>query len=206
LPAAVVQRACPDLPSYAGLAGEERLASLVLGPGAGADGRTRRRVEAALAIGKPCVLDADGLTAFREEPDRLFRALRGTAAVLTPHAGEFAQLFPDLAEQDKLSAARMAATRSGAVVLMKGPDTIVAAPDGKVAINGNAPAWLATAGSGDVLAGIIGGLLARGMASFEAAAAGAWVHGAAAQAHGAGMIADDLLANLPKALGEAQVS
>jgi hydroxyethylthiazole kinase-like uncharacterized protein yjeF len=130
------------------------------------------------------VLDADAL---RGAPE----GLRG-ASVLTPHAGEFARVFGAVGV-DKVAAVRAAAVRVGAVVLLKGADTVVAAPDGRVAINTNAPAWLATAGAGDVLAGVIAGFLAQGMGDWEAACAGAWVHGAAAARVGPGLVAEDLL-------------
>ena len=203
LPAAVIVRPSPHLPAFADLAGEPRVTGVVIGPGAGADGRTRRRVLAALGHGKPAVIDADAITAFADEPERLFAALTHAPAVLTPHAGEFSRLFPDIAG-DRLSRARAAAARAGCVVLLKGPDTVIAAPDGRAAINTNAPAWLATAGSGDVLSGIIGGLLAQGLPPFEAAAAAAWLHGEAAAAHGSGLIADDLPDLLPTALAAAR--
>ncbi len=203
MPAAVIVRHSADLPSFVRLAAEQRVTSLILGPGAGADGRTRRRVLAALATGKALVLDADALTAFAGEPARLLEALPASPVVLTPHEGEFGRLFPEIAG-DKLSRARHAAANSGAVVLLKGADTVIAAPDGRAAINGNAPPWLATAGSGDVLAGVIGGLLAQGMPPFEAACAGAWLHGAAARIGGEGLIADDLLDALPSAIAAAR--
>ncbi len=203
LPAAVILRPCPNLPAFAVLAGEPRVTGIVIGPGAGADGRTRRRVLAALTAGKATVIDADGLSAFAATPDRLFKALAEADAVLTPHEGEFRRLFPDI-EGDKLARTRAAAARADAVVLLKGPDTVIAAPDGRAAINANAPPWLATAGSGDVLSGIIGSLLAQGLPPFEAAAAGAWLHGAAAGAHGPGLIADDLSGCLPAALAAAR--
>ncbi len=201
-PAAVILSPCPDLPAFARTVTEPRVASLVIGPGAGADGRTRRRVEAALATGKPSVVDADALTAFAGEPGRLFAATRSNAnAILTPHEGEFARIFPAV-RGDKLSRARAAAAASGAVVLLKGPDTVIARPEGTAAINTNAPPWLGTAGSGDVLTGIIGGLLAQGMAPFEAACAATWLHGRAARNQGAGMIADDLADALPDVLAD----
>lgn len=198
--AAVIAHSAPDVPSFAKLAAEPRVTSLVLGPGAGADGRTRRRVLAAAATGKRLALDADAISAFAEAPEQLFQALSPGQAVLTPHEGEFRRLFPDISGEDKLARARAAATRANAVVLLKGPDTVIAAPDGHAVINTNAPPWLATAGSGDVLAGIVGGLLAQGMAPFEAACAAAWLHGEAGQLAGTGLIADDLPAALPQVL------
>ena len=171
---------------------------VLLGPGSGATGTTRHRVLETLDAGKVTVLDADALTAFQDAPDSLFHAAK-PAAVLTPHEGEFARLFPDL-EGDKLTRTRAAAKLSGSVVLLKGADTVIARPDGAAAINANAPPELATAGAGDVLAGLIAGLLAQGMAPFDAACAGAWLHGAAATCLGLGMIADDLPDSIPKAL------
>ena len=141
-----------------------------------------------LAGRRTVVADAGALTACAGKP----AALAG-AAVVTPHAGEFARVFGDPGA-NRLGAARAAAKQTGAVVLLKGSDTIIASPDGRAAINGNAPPWLATAGSGDVLAGIIAARLAQGLAPFEAAASAVWLHGAAGQVAGRGMIAEDLLA------------
>lgn len=168
--------------------------ALLIGPGCGASATTRARVLQALAAGKRCVLDADALTAFADDPPALFAALRPDA-VLTPHEGEYRRLFAH--EGDKRARARAAAAECGAVVVLKGPDSVIAAPDGRAAINANAPPTLATAGAGDVLAGLILGLLAQGMPSFEAAAAAVWLHGAAAAAFGPGLIAEDLTETIP---------
>lgn len=175
------------------LLGDERRQVWVCGPGLGPEA-ARAALPVLLAAGRKVVADADVFSAFAGNPD----ALRG-CAVLTPHAGEFARVF-GAAGTDRLAAARAAAARTGAVVLLKGNDTIIASPDERAAINANAPPWLATAGAGDVLAGLIGGLLAQGMPAWEAAAAGAWLHGRAAQAAGEGMIAEDLLSSLAGAL------
>ncbi len=180
-----------------------KVRAAVLGPGNGVGPETRRRVAVAAEAGLSLVLDADALTSFADEVDSL-GALCATAeaAVLTPHDGEFRRMFPDI-QGDRLTRTRAAAERTGAVVVSKGPDTVVAGRDGQAVINANAPAHLATAGSGDVLAGIIGGLLATGMGPFAAASAGVWLHGEAGGDHGAGLIADDLVGRLPAALRSA---
>ena len=186
---------------FAGLLKDERIKGIVIGPGCGVGGDTRALVKLVLAHRAGAVLDADALTSFRDDPDALFARLRENV-VLTPHEGEFGRIFPGLLENSasRIDAARAAAAKAGCVVLLKGTDTVVARPDGRVVINSNAPPTLATAGSGDVLAGLIGGLLAQGMAAFEAAACGAWLHGAAAQAFGPGLIAEDLPEMLPRVL------
>jgi hydroxyethylthiazole kinase-like uncharacterized protein yjeF len=177
------------------LLADERRQVWVCGPGLGQD-EARSALPALLASGRAVVADADALTAFAGNPE----ALRGVA-VMTPHAGEFTRVFGQPGV-DRLAAARAVARRTGAVVLLKGSDTIVAAPDGHAAINASAPPWLATAGTGDVLAGLIAGLLAQGLRAFEAAAAAAWLHGRAAALAGQFMIVEDLLPAIPAALAE----
>ena len=229
---AVMVRAVASDAALTEFLGDRRRNAVLFGPGAGADRATGATALTVLAATPAVVLDADALTSFAAAPaegevravgfgfvvrdsepppgaEALFAAVRKrpAAVVLTPHEGEFKRLFGEL-PGSKLDRARTAAERSGAVVLLKGADTVVAAPDGRAAINDNAPAWLATAGSGDVLAGFVSGLLAQGMPAFEAACAAVWLHGAAASAFGPGLIAEDLpetlpgvLASLPPALG-----
>lgn len=179
------------------LLGDRRYTGLLIGPGAGVGAQTRARVLAMLATGKPTVLDADALTSFKGDPDLLDRAIVGPC-VMTPHEGEFKRLFDS--SGDKLMRARAAARRSGAIVVLKGSDTVIAAPAGVAIINSNAPPTLATAGSGDVLSGMILGLLAQGMDALAAAAAAVWLHGAAARVFGPGLLAEDLPDLLPGVL------
>jgi NAD(P)H-hydrate epimerase len=182
---------------FARLLDDTRHSALLIGPGAGISTATRERALAMLATGRPTLLDADALSVFAGHPAELFDAIRGPC-VLTPHDGEFARLFPT--DGDKLTRARAAARASGAIVVLKGSDTVIVAPDGRAILNANAPPTLATAGSGDVLGGIILGLLAQGMDPFLAAAAGVWMHGAAAAAFGPGLLAEDLPDLLPGVL------
>jgi ADP-dependent NAD(P)H-hydrate dehydratase / NAD(P)H-hydrate epimerase len=200
---AVMVRAADGPDELRALLADKRLNTVVLGPGLGVGAATRALVEATLDGERAVVLDADALTSFADNPEALFAAISSSArpVVLTPHQGEFSRLFNGIAqasgEASKLALGRLAAQTSGAIVLLKGPDTVIAGPDGRAAINENAPPWLAAAGSGDVLAGMIAGLLAQHMPAFEAACAGAWLHGEAGNEAGPGLISEDLPEALP---------
>lgn len=208
---AIMLRGIEDAGALSALMGDPRINALCLGPGFGISTREAALIGAALQAKRATVLDADALTLIAQDPS-LFGALHKDC-VLTPHGGEFARLFPDIAERlaapattgpaySKVDATREAAARAGCVVLFKGPNTVIADPDGRCAINAavyeRAAPWLATAGSGDVLAGFITGLLARGFGPFEAACTGAWLHVEAARSFGLGLIAEDLPEELPK--------
>lgn len=204
----ILVRPIDDLTDFNSFLSDPRVTAVIVGPGNGVTDATRAQGLAALETGKPCVFDADALTVFSERPQGpklLFESIAesGVPCVLTPHEGEFARLFGPcgLSGGSKTQRALEAARLSGAIVLLKGFDTVIAAPDGRLVINSNAPATLATAGAGDVLAGLIGGLLAQGMPPFEAACAAAWIQGAAAASFGLGLIAEDVIAHVPDVLG-----
>jgi hydroxyethylthiazole kinase-like uncharacterized protein yjeF len=196
---AVMVRPVDGAPELSAILADPRLNAVVLGPGGGVGASMREMVLAALTGERAVVLDADALTSFAETPETLFAATKArgpSPTVLTPHEGEFARLFksmPQAADKSsKCDRARGAAETSGAIVLLKGSDTVVAEPGGRASITENAPPWLATAGSGDVLAGFIAGLLAQGMPAFEAASAATWLHGETGSEAGPGLIAEDL--------------
>ena len=183
------------------LLSDKRFNAVALGPGLGVGAETGELVNVALRSGASVVLDADAITSFQNDRGALFNRLH-ERCVLTPHDGEFERLFPGLLDESvsKIEAARTAARRAGCVVLLKGGDTVIAEKGGKASINANAPPTLATAGAGDVLTGLIAGLLAQGMTAFDAACAGAWLHGDAAARFGPGLIAEDLPDILPRSL------
>jgi hydroxyethylthiazole kinase-like uncharacterized protein yjeF len=196
---AVMVRPVDGPDELTGFLADARLNALIIGPGAGIGERTRAMVLAALSGERAVVLDADALTSFEDASDALFSAIRGRGAaptVLTPHEGEFLRLFKRPPQESdrtsKYDHAQWAARQSGAIVLLKGSDTVVASPAGRASVAENAPPWLATAGSGDVLAGFVAGLLAQGMPAFEAASAAVWLHGEAGSEAGPGLIAEDL--------------
>ncbi|MDD5585595.1 MAG: NAD(P)H-hydrate dehydratase [Alphaproteobacteria bacterium] len=200
LESVIVQEA-ETLDAWRALLNDPKKNIVLIGPGAGLDEAKRPFVLEALAARKPCVLDADALNVFSRAADRLFKALH-PACVLTPHEGEFARLFGPMTEADggKLARTQKAAALAGCIVLLKGSDTVIASPDGYALVNHSAPPWLATAGSGDVLAGMILGLLGPGMPPFAAAAAAAGLHGRIASDFGPGLIAEDIVAGIPAAL------
>ena len=199
--AAVIVRTLDGVDGLARLlADDPRLGAVLLGPGGGRGEEMRANVLGALGAGRAVVLDADAITSFVDDRALLMAALAGRKAVLTPHEGEFARLFD--VGGSKLERARTAARESGAVVVFKGADTIVVAPDGRALVNANAPPTLATAGTGDVLAGMLLGLMAQGLPAFEAAGAAVWFHGEAARRVGPGLVATDLAGMLPRCMGD----
>jgi NAD(P)H-hydrate epimerase len=202
---AIMVRQIDNASSLQKLLEDKRLNAVVIGPGNGIGLPTQERVAVALRSGASVVLDADALTSFQGDADKLFEQLT-PLSVLTPHEGEFERLFPGLLAEstNRIEAARVAAAKAKAVVLLKGPDTIVAKPDREAAVNTNAPPDLATAGSGDVLAGIIAGLMAQGMSPFDAARTGAYLHGLCGRIAGPGLIAEDLADLLPRAVISAR--
>jgi len=179
----------------------ESVSTVILGPAAGINTGTRKNVECLLSTDAKAVLDADALTVFADDREALYKQLRADD-LITPHIGEFKRIFGDLLETEvnKVEATRKAAQMAGCVVLLKGPDTVIAKPDGMAIVNTHATRWLATAGSGDVLAGIAGGLMAQGVDTFTSAAMASWLHGEAGRRVGAGLISEDLEAQLPDIL------
>ena len=225
---AIMVRAVAGRRSLEDFLSDVRRNAVLVGPGASVGPETADEVLAILKSSAAAVLDADALTSFADEDhsgpraetgmgflahdgdapvglEALFTAIKARQAsvVMTPHEGEFKRLFGEI-PGSKVDRARAAAAQSGAIVVLKGPDTVIAAPRGRAAINSNAPSWLATAGSGDVLSGFITGLLAQRMPAFEAASAAVWLHGECANEFGIGLIAEDLPETLPKILREFQ--
>jgi len=209
---AIMLKSLKDAPAFKSALEDDRLNALCLGPGMGLTGRTKDFAQTALATGRSCVLDADALSVFKDDPDQLLNQLHNNC-VLTPHGGEFKRLFPDLQAKldapatkgpaySKVDATREAAKRAGCTILYKGADTVIADETGSTSLNSSqyersAP-WLATAGSGDVLAGFITGLLARGLSAKQAAETAAWLHTECALSFGPGLIAEDIPEQLPK--------
>ncbi len=203
---AVMTQLYSNASQLAALLDDSHITATLVGPGCGVSDTTKEQVLQLLATNKACVIDADGISVFHNDPKELFTAIAtrpcvsetGSKTVLTPHEGEFARIF-DFAGS-RTQRVKQAAKLSKSVVLLKGNDTVIASPDGRVAINANAPVWLATAGSGDTLAGIVTGLMGQGMPAFEAACAGVWIHGEAAMQFGPGLIAEDLPDLIPHVL------
>lgn len=200
---AVMLKTYDDPSGLSLLLADRRKNAVLIGPGVGLGPLTRQLAEILLASGAATVLDADALTVWGGDTARLAVAIAANPArpvVITPHEGEFDRLFGREDGVSKVTRARAAARKLGAVVVLKGADTVIVAPDGRATINENAPPWLATAGSGDVLAGLVTGLLAQGVPAFEAASAAVWLHGECAAILGPGLISEELAEAVPKAL------
>lgn len=198
---AVMTKLVESAEDFSALIADERVTAVSLGSGAGVSEKTKGFVLATLRMGKKALLDADALSVFAGVPQQLFSAIK-SPCVMTPHEGEFQRLFTGSVNfsEGREYRAQQAATLSGAVVVLKGSNTVIAAPDGRMAVNNNATHYLATAGSGDALAGICAGLLAQGMPEFEAACASVWVHAEAASKFGVGLIAEDIAELMPEVL------
>ena len=203
---AVMLREADGRQGLAALLSDTRKNAFLIGPGHGVGEETREMVLTALKATPAVVLDADALTSFAETPDVLFEAVHARTApvVMTPHAGEFARLFGDVPGASKVDRTRTAAARCGATVVLKGPDTVISAPDGHAAIDTNGTPWLATAGSGDVLGGMVLGMMAQGLGGFDAGCVGVWMHGEAAKRFGPGLIAEDLPELVPEVLEDLE--
>jgi hydroxyethylthiazole kinase-like uncharacterized protein yjeF len=203
---AVMLREADGAQGLAALLSDTRKNAFLIGPGHGVGEETRQMVLTALRAEPAVVLDADALTSFAENPEELFGAILGRdhPVVMTPHAGEFARLFGEVPGASKVDRTRTAASRSGATVVFKGPDTVIAAPDGAAAIDTNGTPWLATAGSGDAMAGMVLAMLAQGLGGFDAGCIAVWMHGQAAKLFGPGLIAEDLPELIPEVLEELQ--
>ena len=200
----VVVKSFRDTAYYTDILNDERINACLIGPGLGRHFTAQEKVLATLRAGHKCVLDADALSMFEGHAELLIKTI-GADCILTPHDGEFAKIFPDLTHLDKITRVKEAAKLCDAVVLLKGSDTVIASPTGHVIINDNAPPTLATAGAGDVLAGLIVGLIAQGCDSFVAGAIACWIHGEAANLFGPGLIAEDLIDKIPSILSSQTI-
>jgi len=190
----IMVRSIADIEEARTVLADERISAVLIGPGLGVGDRTRKLVEAVLDASRPTVLDADALTSFADDPSKLFERL-SPQCVLTPHEGEFARLFSTTGS--RLDRATAAARQSGAIIVLKGSETLIAHPNGAIVENPTASPHLATAGSGDILAGLIVSLLAQGMAPLDAAVTGVWVHSEIGRRLGIGLIADDMPDEVP---------
>ncbi len=195
----VVVKSFRDTAYYNDIINDEKIGACLIGPGLGRDFSAQEKVLTTLRVGHKTILDADALSMFEGHEDLLFDTI-DDGVILTPHEGEFAKIFPDLEKLDKILKVKEAAKRSGAIIILKGSDSVIANPDGDVVINNNAPPTLATAGSGDVLAGIIVGLVSQNCDQFTACAIACWIHGEAANVFGQGLIAEDIIEKIPQIL------